>query len=296
MSDTHGMELREFEAFLTLAETLHFGRAADRLGLSQSRVSQLVGALERRVGASLFERTSRRVTLTPLGEQFLSQAAPAYTDLKAALDDARALGRQVEGLLRVGFLPSLAGEPLTEIADAFREKYPQCKLVLTQVTMTDLREAWDGMVDIQATLLPVDEPGITVGPSLGSYARVLAVAVDHPLASKTATVEDLADYVLPVMPDTIPAGLHEAYWPTRTPSGRPIPRRKTADLRDALHLVARGELVIPTDSGTIRFRRYPGVTAIPITDLPPAQAVLTWRTAHENARIRAFAGLARQEG
>lgn len=65
------IDTREIEAFLVLAEELHFGRAGERLYVSQSRVSQLLRALERRVGAQLVERTSRRVRLTPLGARFL---------------------------------------------------------------------------------------------------------------------------------------------------------------------------------------------------------------------------------
>ena len=68
------LELRDIRVFLAVAEELHFGRAAERVGLTSSRVSQTVRLLETRVGGRLFERTSRRVKLTPLGEQFLNVA------------------------------------------------------------------------------------------------------------------------------------------------------------------------------------------------------------------------------
>ncbi|MBG0831399.1 LysR family transcriptional regulator [Planomonospora sp. ID67723] len=288
------MELGEIEAFLTLAEELHFGRTATRLHVSQSRVSQLIRSLERRAGGPLFERTSRRVALTALGEQLRENAAPAYEGLHDALARARETSRTMSGELRVGYLPSLGGAPLTDIADAFRRAHPGCAVTLRQITMTELTRAWSGEVDIQATLLPVDEPGLTVGPALGTYERLLAVADDHPLtAAGRVRLEDLADYHLPAMPPGIPSALHDSYWPTRTPSGRPITRiTVNGTYREALHLIARGRIVLPTDSGTTRFRRYPGVTWLPIVDMPAARAVLTWRTAAENARIHAFAGLA----
>jgi DNA-binding transcriptional LysR family regulator len=87
------MDTAEIEVFLVLAEELHFGRTAERLRLPQPRVSRLVAALERRAGGALFERTSRRVRLTPLGQQLASRLRPAYAQLTAALDEARAAAR-----------------------------------------------------------------------------------------------------------------------------------------------------------------------------------------------------------
>lgn len=89
------MDLRQLEVFLTLADELHFGHTADRLHLTQPQVSRAVAALERHIGAPLFERTSRRVRLTPLGRRLRTEAEPAYRLLQDALRDARAEARQV---------------------------------------------------------------------------------------------------------------------------------------------------------------------------------------------------------
>lgn len=97
------VEIRELECFLVLADELHFGRTGERLYLSQGRVSQLIRALEQRIGARLVERTSRRVRLTPLGEAFLSDLRPAYDTLRAAVDQARAAALGGRGPLRIGF-------------------------------------------------------------------------------------------------------------------------------------------------------------------------------------------------
>ena len=74
------VELREIRVFLTLAEELHFGRTADRLGLTQSRVSQSLRALERKLGEDLVHRTSRRVALTAPGERFRPRSVPPSRD------------------------------------------------------------------------------------------------------------------------------------------------------------------------------------------------------------------------
>src|SRR5829696_2625778 len=94
--------LREIRAFLTLAEELHYGRTAERLGLTPSRVSQMIRALEQRVGGRLFDRTSRRVCLTPLGDQFLQRAAPPYEQLRRALLDVHEAATGIAGALRIG--------------------------------------------------------------------------------------------------------------------------------------------------------------------------------------------------
>lgn len=100
-------EPREIEAFMAVAAELHFGPAAERLQLTTSTVSQTIQALERRIGAPLFERTSRRTSLTPLGEHLLGDVRPAYEQLQRALRDAQHLASERTPTLVVGFSASL---------------------------------------------------------------------------------------------------------------------------------------------------------------------------------------------
>jgi DNA-binding transcriptional LysR family regulator len=117
--------LTQARTFLVLADELHFGRAAQRLGLSQPRVSRLISALEREAGA-LFDRTTRRVRLTPLGTRLRDGWRPAYAQLLAAFDDARAAARRPEGTLRIGFTLTTGGNALTRLVRAFTAAYPGC--------------------------------------------------------------------------------------------------------------------------------------------------------------------------
>jgi len=136
------VDTAEIEVFLVLAEELHFGRTAERLHLSQPRVSRLVAILERRVGGTLFERTSRRVRLTPLGEQVRGQLGSGYARLTAAIDDARIAAGGITGVLRIGFTVTTVCEALTRLVDAFETRYRDC-----QVTMLEHRvhppDDWD---------------------------------------------------------------------------------------------------------------------------------------------------------
>ena len=79
------MDIREIEAFLAVAEELHFGRTAERLGVSPGRVSQLIAALEQRLGRRLVLRSSRTVELSAAGEQFLAEARVGYRQLEQAI-------------------------------------------------------------------------------------------------------------------------------------------------------------------------------------------------------------------
>jgi len=285
------VELAQVEAFLAVAEELHFGRAAERLHLSQPRVSRLISALERQAGGRLFERTSRKVTLTPLGVQLRSELRPAYEQMTAALDAARATSRGVTGLLRVGCSYTVAGPELTQLTETFGADNPDCELTLRVVPNADpygpLR---GGEIDVLVFYQAVDESDLTAGPVIGHRERVLAVGRNHRLAAReSVSLEDIADEETSDNAATFPQALFDALRPRVAPSGRPIRRTfPWTDDEEVLAAVARGEIVLPAAKGPAMLGRTDFIL-IPIRDLPPMPLGLIWRTAAENARIRALA-------
>ncbi|PWS44392.1 LysR family transcriptional regulator, partial [Streptomyces sp. FT05W] len=120
------VERLEIEVFLALAEELHFGRTAERLGVSQGRVSQIVKGIERRIGAPLFDRTSRRVALTPLGRQLRTDLEPHHRGIQQAVDRATETARGLTGRLTVGYTAAWNGSLLLEAADRLRTRHPEC--------------------------------------------------------------------------------------------------------------------------------------------------------------------------
>ena len=114
------VEHRDLEVFLTLADELHFGRTAERLHVSTARVSQTLRKLERQVGVPLFERTSRRVALTPVGRQLRDDVGPAFRQIQDGVQRAVTAGRDVTGLLRVGFFRAAASQFVLETAERFQ--------------------------------------------------------------------------------------------------------------------------------------------------------------------------------
>jgi DNA-binding transcriptional LysR family regulator len=291
------VELRHLRAFLVVAEELHFGRAADRLRVSPSRVSQLVRSLETVIGAALFERTSRRVALTPIGERLRSRVGPACNELAQAVDDLRNHRDGLTGELRLGVVLATNGGPhLPEIIGVFEDRHPACRVTVSEIAWTDpLGPLRRGEVDLTAIRFPLRQADLVIGPVLTTDARALAVADDHPLAARSSvSVEDLADYEVAAGTSAIPPELVDALIPRTTPSGRPIARRLVAGSVQTLALVARGEIVHATVASLPDYMSYPGITYVPIVDLPPCDAGLVWRASHETRAIRAFASVARE--
>ena len=289
------MDTDEIEVFLTLAQELHFGRTAERQRLPQPRVSRLVARMERRAGGRLFDRTSRKVQLTALGERLRGRVEPAYVELQAAFDDARREARQAAGVVVIGFTATMLGEALTGLVSAFEAANHDCRVVLREV---DIFDPWEtlrrGEVDVVVNWLAVDEPDLTAGPAIGSRERVLAVGASYPLAARTSVhAEELADWEVTGYFRTLPAALLDAIMPPCTPAGRPIRRIEDGvrSIGELLSEVARGRIVHPTVAGVQAFRRD-DIALVPIEGLPPLRLGLIWRTAHESTRIRALAATA----
>lgn len=286
------VELREIEIFLVLAEELHFGRTAERLYLSQSRVSQTIRSMEASLGGSLFERTSRRVQLTPLGQRWRDSLISPYEELRNAFVAARAEAAGVTGELRISLITLAAGGPRFEdtVRD-FRETYPACNVIVYEADpVLVLERLRRGEIDLVAYWLPLEQPGLTVGPVLTVEERVLLVRRDHRLAERGwATIDDLADEAIVDADGILPPETTAALYPTQTPQGRRIPRRHS-ELRpgEVLALVAHGEVVHPSVASVTRYYTHHEVTAIPLRGLPPVRTALIAATGRRSAAVRAF--------
>lgn len=288
------MERREIEVLLTLAEELHFGRTAQRLHLSQARVSQTVRALELRIGAPLFARTSRRVELTPLGRTLRDEIAPAHQRIDDAVARAVAAGRGEGGLLRLGFEAPGVADLVRPLLDGFGGD--------VQVREAGFEDPFGvlraGEVDALVTLLPVDEPDLVAGPVLLTEPMVLAVAAGHPFARRpTVTLEDLArDTVLRAARPAPPYWVHPpAAWTTA--AGAPVQRGPVvATFQELLASVAGGDGICPLAAHAAAYFARPSIAFVPFADGPPVEWAVVWSVAGETARVRALVTAARGAG
>lgn len=284
--------MRELEAFLVLAEELHFGRAGKRLYVSQSRVSQLLRALEGRIGAPLFERTSRRVRLTPLGESLLADLRPAYEALRATVDDARAAARGIGGVLRIGFQGAV-DDHLGQAIALFGSRYPECAWELVEVPLSDpFGPVHRQEVDCAVVLLPVEEDDLVLGPVFSQQPQTLAVSVRHPFAAReSVSAEDLAECDLIGVGAPAPAYWQLAQAPSRTPGGRKVPAGPVVNtLQEGLSFAAanRGAMLLCRSTADYHSRRG-SLAFIPVEGLPDSLLGLIRLRAHASAQAQAFA-------
>ncbi|WP_331446718.1 LysR family transcriptional regulator [Streptomyces xanthochromogenes] len=287
-----GVEIRELESFLVLAQELHFGRAGERLYISQSRVSQLLRSLEGRIGAPLVERTSRRVCLTPLGESFLAGLRPAYDALRATVDEARAAARGMGEALRIGFQGTV-DDDLGEAIARFGDRYPDCAIDIVEIPLSDpfgpLRRE---EMDCAVVLLPVAEDDLVLGPVFSRQPHTLAVSVRHPFAAReSVSAEELADCRLIHIDGGAPAYWRQAQAPDLTPGGLPIPSGPSVNtLQEGLSLAAanRGVMLLCRSTAEYHARRG-SVTFVPVRGLPFSELGLIRHRLRPSAQAKAFA-------
>ncbi len=138
------MDVRRLKHFVAVAETLHFGKAAERLGMTQPPLSQSIRALEEELGAPLFARTKRSVALTPFGEQWLQHVRAALNGVEALGETAERIRKGDAGRLELSFVSTADYSVLPTLAWRFRQLYPDVELALTEATsdvqITALRE------------------------------------------------------------------------------------------------------------------------------------------------------------
>lgn len=287
------VELREIRVFLELADQLHFGRAAERLGVTQSRVSQSLRELEAKLGERLLDRTSRRVGLTPAGQRLLAEIDPAYERLAEALRRAARPAGEPQGTLRIALVTGVSGgERLLEIIRAFEAEHPRCSVEVKEMALSDRFEALGrGGVDLMVSRLPLRQPDLVVGPILTREPRVLGVSADHPLSGRSeVTLEDIADYQVTDVSGMLPPELEEAFIPKHAPSGRPLKFRRLEhhELGELITMIALGRIVHPTAPSFADHFAHPSITYVPISGLPMWETALVWRPGDAGTRVSAF--------
>jgi DNA-binding transcriptional LysR family regulator len=284
------VDLRQIDCFLAVATDLHFGKAAERLSLAQSSVSEAIRSLEREVGGQLFIRTSRRVQLTPLGAKLRLGVEPAALALRATLEDCRKTALGQANRLRIGFLGGGLYELTLPFVRHLKSKF-QIDVEWVELSLLDQFEAIaTGKVDAAFCRLPLSHDGLVQCAVLFEDKRKLVVPADHRLARRSLiSPEELAQETLPTLPDDHQLGAWAAiHLPDHTPSGRPIAKGPVVTtVRECLAAVESGEAVVIFAGRAEHYYSNPGIKYVDI-DLPPVGTALVRRRAD---RRRAIADL-----
>ena len=256
------LETRELAYFVAVAEELHFGRAAERLGMAQPPLSRAISRLERRMGVRLLERTSRRVALTDAGAVFLDESRQLLDSLDAAV--RRAQRAPQPGRLVMAVRPGTASGL---VADLVRSaEVGSHDVVFTHDRPAALR---DGTADVALLCIGTDDLTGLRTADLTEEAPYALLPRDHPLARRgVVTVAELG---------------RDAHFDPECP---------TVGLDEIVDRVVLGRLVTVVGSGAVE--RIPSeVAAVPVSDLLPTRLALAWPEGASRPAVTAFVRAAR---
>ncbi|MEV4600635.1 LysR family transcriptional regulator [Amycolatopsis sp. NPDC049253] len=280
------MELRQLKYFVVVAEELHFGRAAERLHIVQPAVSQQVRRLERSLGAELFERTTRTVSLTEAGERFLPHARAVLAAAERAADAVADFRAERARLVRLGTSDGL-GDRLDGFLAAFTRLAPDVQLELVHApTKARLRQIRDGALD--AAFLRGDWPadGLDLTP-LWTDEVLVALPATHPLAAREVVdFADLAPLPLRLSSPERNRPLHDLVLASCREAGfEPVLGKEFTNAQDTL-----GTLGLGRPQWTVFYRAHanllpvPGVTFRPLRN--PAPVMPTYLATSADRRLR----------
>ncbi|WP_432825269.1 LysR family transcriptional regulator [Dactylosporangium sp. CA-092794] len=263
------METRELRYFVAVAEELHFGRAAQRLGIAQPPLSRAIQGLERRLGVALLERTSRAVALTEAGEVLLREGRAALDAMDAADRRTRRAARAdggAAGLVLVA-KAGASGELLPKLLDAYAAEpgAVTVDVVLCGVAQQE-RLLRDGRADVALLHLPFDSTAGFDAEELSTEGQVAILPAGHPLTTRShLRLADLAD--LP--------GLPMPRWPDRDGTYPEGPGPEVHENAQLYQLIALGRAVAVLPE-SCRAHLRGDLAAVPVVDAPPVTTVIAW--------------------
>lgn len=274
------MEFQQLKLFVAVADALHFGRAAQQVGMAQPHLSRAIARLEQEIGVRLFDRTSRRVALTAAGERLREEAIDLLQGERRAREATRAAGQQRRRRLRIAYVSAALYRALPAALRSLSTAPEPVEFVLQEATTNE-----------QLALIAAGEIDLGIGhPPFDTHARLASVLLandrfdavlpaDHRLAGRTAIrVEELATEPLVLFPEAQGPALYAAIRDRCRVAGRPMQVAATAPrLHGQLSLVAAGLGIglAPTQSrslavaGTVRvpLKPYPAALVLPLAAL-----------------------------
>lgn len=208
------MDIRQLECFVAVAEELHFRRAGERLGLSQSALSERVSALEHELGARLFFRTTRQVSLTQAGSEFVQDAKRILADIEKSVSNVRHTAESDLRHIRVSGVDEAISMLLPKALIAFRRIDPKVHVQVLEISSSEQhsQELISHRTDVAFVRTPQEDEFIS-SELIHRQAIVVALADTNPLAgSASLSASDIADQPIVGYPKHARPILHEALW------------------------------------------------------------------------------------
>jgi DNA-binding transcriptional LysR family regulator len=273
------VEMRHLRAFVAVAEELHFGRAAERLYMTQPALSQMLRQLEESIGGQLVVRTTRTVRLNANGQAFLIDARAVVAAYDSAIARAARSARHEQGILRVGYQIGAALEIAPVVLRAFAERYPSVTVELREFDFGEPFAGLDaGVVDLAFVKLPLSDERLAY--EFLEHEQIFAgVAPQHRLAGRDSiAIGEILDDPIVAAPRR--AGAWRDFWlATESRGGKPPTiALEAANFDSELQAVAVGKAITITSASATKYYARPGVVFVPIHDLEPVTVVLAWFT------------------
>ena len=291
------MELRHLRYFVTVASELHFGRAAEKLHISQPPLSMQIRALENELGVMLLHRTRRHVSLTSAGKAFLHDARQILERTEQAVLTARRAGRGEIGELAVGFISVADYNLLPLVLREFRRQYPMVTLSLKESTTdAQIADLIEGRIDVGFLLPPVTDPGIESVPILRE-PLIAALPERHPLANRKGAVSlaALANAPFIITPRQMAPGLYDDIVSFCHAAGfSPQVTQEAIQMQTVVSLVS-AEMGVALIPRSLRNLQRTGVVYKSLKEKSPMSEIrLAWRTGDSLPALQLFLALARQ--
>lgn len=278
------MELRHLRYFIAVAEELHFGRAAERLGISQPPLSQQIQALEEEIGARLFERTNRRVELTDAGRLFLDESRQVLAQVDKAVLLARRAHLGELGELKIGFTSSAPfTSTIPSSIHAFRKAYPDVHLDLQEMSSRQVLKALLEESLQVGVIRPLALPDAVHWVELFREPLVAVLRADHPLAAGSEdglAIAALAEEPFVFFPRSYGTGLYDQVIAlTRQAGFSPRIAQEASEAMTIIGLVSAG-LGVSILPASFRRTRVDGVVYRTLSD--PEATTAAWLVRRQN--------------
>jgi DNA-binding transcriptional LysR family regulator len=291
------MELRHLRYFVAVAENLHFGHAAEWLGMAQPPLSQQIKSLEQEVGVPLLLRTKRRVALTAAGAVFLGEARKILAHVDQAVRESRRAARGEIGELVVGFVSSAVYGKVPSIFAAMRERYPDVSLILQDMTTEDQIDALKGhRLDVGLVRPPLIASEPLVMQVIWREPMMVALPETHPLAGqREIVIEALAQETFLQVPRHAGPGFYDQFIRVCAEAGFSPNVAEVARTAPTIVNLIAGGMGVSIVPASLQNLRRKGVVYRPLKPpVPTTDLAVMWRPDDESAALRSFLEIVRQ--